>query len=173
MESEEAAMDPLDPLDPDPLDPTDKPIGYWLKHLDALIEAQFDAALAAFDIDRRQWQVLNSLSRGPLTPAAVEEALAPFWNKSAGLSEVLAGPSGLVAQGWVRETSGPASDELTLTDEGVASHAAVAEHVEAMRGAILDGITTEQYVETVRNLATMAANLEAAIGEAGQPKTQP
>ncbi len=52
-----------------------KPIGYWLKHLDNLLERQFDATLADLDIGRRHWQLLNTLSRGPasreeLTPRA-------------------------------------------------------------------------------------------------------
>ena len=139
------------------MDPADKPIGYWLKHLDNLIEAQFDATLAAFDVNRRQWQVLNSLSGGPLTRTAVEQALAPFWGETATLAEVLDGPNGLLAQGWVQQTSETAPDELMLTNEGFASHAAVADHVKAARGAIMNGLTAEQYAETVRNLAAMAA----------------
>jgi len=46
---------------------TEAPIGYWLKHLDGLIEAHFDRALTHHNLARRHWQALNMLSGGPLT----------------------------------------------------------------------------------------------------------
>ena len=151
------------------MDATDKPIGYWLKHLHNLIEAQFDQALADFEVSRRQWQVMNSLARGPLSRAEAEEALAPFWRHSAGPTEspadlmgVLAGPTGLLTRGWVCEDE---EGLFTLTAQGRARHATVAEHVNTLRGRILNGLTAEQYVQTVRNLAVMAGNLETAPDE--------
>ncbi|MFD2767168.1 MarR family winged helix-turn-helix transcriptional regulator [Micromonospora eburnea] len=152
------------------MDATDKPIGYWLKHLHNLIEAQFDRTLADFEVNRRQWQVLNSLSRGPLSRPAAEAALAPFWRSGPGadrgpaeLTAILAGPTGLMTRGWVREAS--ETGVLTLTEHGTASHAAAAERVRNLRGALLNGLSPEQYAQTVRTLAVMAANLEAALGE--------
>jgi hypothetical protein len=55
-----------------------RPIGYWLKHLDRLIDDSFSRALAADELTRRHWQVLNTLARGPASPAELTQALEPF-----------------------------------------------------------------------------------------------
>src|SRR5699024_2073915 len=54
------------------------PIGYWLKHLDRLIESDFDRILAAESLNRRHWQVLHSLQEGAATVAELDARLAPF-----------------------------------------------------------------------------------------------
>ncbi|MBO8190120.1 MarR family transcriptional regulator [Streptomyces oryzae] len=145
----------------------EKPIGYWLKHLHNLLEAQFDAVLADFAVNRRQWQVLNLLSSGPKSGTEAEEALAPFWQNTTGepayLATVLEGPTGLTTRGWVRYNA--EADRLALTAEGQAQHAAVAAHVRDIRGTVLRGLTTEQYAETIRVLSAMAANLETALAD--------
>ena len=41
-----------------------KPIGYWLKELDQLIEGTLDRALADEGVTRRDWQLLNALEPG-------------------------------------------------------------------------------------------------------------
>jgi hypothetical protein len=55
-----------------------RPIGYWLKHLDRLIEDNFDRLLASEGLTRRHWQLLNTLHRGPSTHEELAEAVAPF-----------------------------------------------------------------------------------------------
>jgi hypothetical protein len=126
-----------------------KPIGYWLKHLDNLLDEQFGATLAGLDVSRRDWQVLNTLSRGQ----GLEVALAPFWAAGEpGLSEVLAA---LQQRGWT------ATDEpLALTDAGRAAHTDLAHRIDETRGTLLNGLTREQYGETVRVLSVMATNVE-------------
>ena len=44
-----------------------RPIGYWLKKLDRLIDEQFERQLSEAGLSRRQWQLLNLLEgvRGP------------------------------------------------------------------------------------------------------------
>ncbi|MEO6088324.1 MAG: MarR family transcriptional regulator, partial [Umezawaea sp.] len=68
-----------------------KPIGYWLKHLDELIDTAFEAALG--DVQRREWQVLNVLAVGETDEAGVVAALRPFSLEGA--------LERLVGQGWV------------------------------------------------------------------------
>jgi hypothetical protein len=46
-----------------------RPIGYWLKHLDSMIEGTFERTLASEGLTRRHWQVLNTLHTQPSTPA--------------------------------------------------------------------------------------------------------
>ncbi|MFC4628673.1 MarR family winged helix-turn-helix transcriptional regulator [Promicromonospora alba] len=130
-----------------------KPIGYWLKHLDNLLDEQFAATLAGLGVNRRDWQVLNTLSRGPAVRQDLEAALAPFW--AAGepnLSRVIAE---LHQRGWTT-----AGEHLALTDAGRAAHAGLAQRIDETRGRLLNGLTREQYGETVRILSVMAANVE-------------
>ncbi|HYU84811.1 MAG TPA: hypothetical protein VEK80_08385 [Kribbellaceae bacterium] len=63
------------------------------------------------------------------------------------------------ARGWTR--SGDGGCELTL--EGVAAHAEVAAEVGATRRRILDGLTPDDYENTVRVLRAMSANLERGL----------
>lgn len=139
-----------------------KPIGYWLKHLHNLIEAQFDAVLAATGLTRRHWQVLNTLSRSAASAGRLDEALAPFRGEPGpDVESVLTGPGGLIERDWARRD--PATDEYALTDTGRTAHAALAEQTTDSRTELLRGITPQQYTETVRVLAAMAANAEAAL----------
>ena len=57
----------------------ERPIGYWLKHLDRLIEQASERALAEEHLTRRHWQIMNVLRKSPLGPAALADALRPFW----------------------------------------------------------------------------------------------
>ncbi|OMI37325.1 MarR family winged helix-turn-helix transcriptional regulator [Streptomyces sparsogenes] len=135
-----------------------KPIGYWLKHLDGLIEADFARALDAGGLARRHWQTLNSLSAGPSTPDQLADALRPFWGEGAiTLDEVL---DELERRGWVaRDGSG---GPYALTPLGVEGHAAAAERIGAARRRITDGVTDDEYLATVGVLRRMAENLEGA-----------
>jgi hypothetical protein len=146
------------------VDATDKPIGYWLKHLHNLIEAQFDATLADLGLGRRHWQVLNLLSGVAQTRAQIEQGLAPFWQDAApGLDVILDGADGLVARGWV--TYDAAGDALVLTEQGRTAHVSIAGRVGETRGTLLQGLTTQQYAETVRILSVMAGNIESALAK--------
>jgi len=143
---------------------TDKPIGYWLKHLHNLIEAQFDATLTDLGVGRRHWQILNLLSSAVQTRAQIEQALAPFWQDPAPhLDAILDGPDGLVTLGWVAYDA--AGDALTLTEQGRTGYGKIAARVRETRGRLLPGLTAEQYAETVRILSVMAANIETALAE--------
>ena len=52
----------------------DRPIGYWIKHLDGLIEATVDRTLTGQGVTRRHWQALNTLHERPSTQAAITDA---------------------------------------------------------------------------------------------------
>lgn len=136
-----------------------RPIGYWLKHLDRLIEAAFERALAGEGLSRRHWQVMNVLAAAPRGTEGLASALRPFWGEGAvPLDEVVAE---LERRGWVARDGGGA---LALTAAGRAAHAAVAERVDAARRVAAEGITGDEYVATVAVLRRMAGNLERAAG---------
>lgn len=140
---------------------TDRPIGFWLKHLHNLIDAQFDATLTDLGLSRRHWQVLNLLSTALRTPTELERELAPFGTDQAPpIGTVL---EDLVTRGWAGYD--PDGRTVALTDAGRGAHAEAAARVGATRRRLMDGLTPEQYAETVRVLAVMAHNIEAALAD--------
>jgi hypothetical protein len=152
----------------DSMTATEKPIGYWLKHLHDRIEALFDVVLTNLGVRRRHWQILNLLSRADHTRALVNQSLAPFWRHHT-VDTVLSGTDGLITRGWVRHD--PATDTLALTDHGRTAHREIASRVGEIRGQLTRGLTAEQYTETVRVLSVMAGNVEAALAEHGAGQT--
>ena len=131
-----------------------KPIGYWLKTLDRLIDENFDRALAAEGAQRRHWQILNIVKTNPATNAKIAAALGPFWTEGAiSLDEALAD---MTRRGWI---TGP--EPRQLTQGGEAALSAIRERTN-LREKIMAGLTAEQYTQTVAVLERMAANLTPA-----------
>jgi DNA-binding MarR family transcriptional regulator len=134
---------------------TTRPVGWWVKEADAALEAAFDAALAGDDVDRRGWQILASLARGPESPADLKASLASFDSSSA----LAAALHHLRSRGWVTETQGL----LHLTDEGAAQHEQLSGKVDAVRRAVATALPAEDY----QQLVTLLARLVAGLGRAG------
>ena len=135
----------------------DKPIGYWLKHLDGLIEGAAERAFAEEKLTRRHWQIMNVLRESPQDEAGLTEAIRPFWGPGAiTLHEVT---SELTQRGWLTQDD---SGRYWLTPAGQAGHAAVEEKVRGIRATFLTGLTEEDYFGTLRVLQRMAGNLERA-----------
>ncbi|HET6316523.1 MAG TPA: MarR family transcriptional regulator [Chloroflexota bacterium] len=131
-----------------------QPIGYWLKHLDHLIEASFDRTLADFAIGRRHWQTLNVLATEPRSEAALAEALAPFW-VDGGLPRRDQVLTDLEQRDWIE--SGESG--YALTDAGRHAHRQIADRVGIARQRATDGISAAEYTNAVRTLERMAVNL--------------
>lgn len=137
--------------------PDRKPIGYWLKELDRLIEDALDRTLADEGVTRRDWQVLNALETDPAPRDAVVDALRPFWG--AGAVDPDSVLEGLVGRGWaLRDAEG----RYALSPEGDAARAALLERVKELRMSIADGVTPEAYQTTIDTLERMAKNLANA-----------
>ena len=130
-----------------------RPIGFWLKLLDQLINVQFDDILEEHGVTRRQWQAMNLLSGGPASRDELADALAPFLDGTEPdtLDEQLAE---LVDSGWV--SSGAA---YRLTDHGVTSLARLGEVVDRTRQVVAEGISATEYAQTLDVLERMARNL--------------
>src|SRR5262245_26635273 len=133
----------------------ERPIGYWLKHVDCLIE---DAAMRAFaeqSLTRRHWQVINVLHQSPKDEAQLTEAISPFWQPGTITLEDVT--TELVRRNWLtRDDIG----RYALTPAGEAGHAAVEERVQGIRFASVAGLTEQDYNATVHVLQRMAENLE-------------
>ena len=131
-----------------------RPIGFWLKLVDRLIDERFANTLEEHGVTRRQWQLLNVLSRGNATGAQLDATLAPFLSAidDETVKEHLAE---LVGSGWVLlSPSG-----YSLTDPGRAALAALASTVDKTRVITADGISEQQYAQTLQTLERMARNL--------------
>jgi DNA-binding MarR family transcriptional regulator len=134
---------------------SDRPIGYWLKHLDRLIEDTFRQALAGQGLTRRHWQVLNTTSRGPASPAELAEALDPFLRDDpAGQASAVAD---LIDRGWVNSDH---DGRLCLTPHGRAAHQTTQQQVQQTRRLMLRGISAGEYAAVIDILTRMAANLQ-------------
>lgn len=131
-----------------------RPIGYWLKLVDRLIDERFAETLDEHGVTRRQWQLLNVLANGPGTAAELDTAVAPFLQGDEGESsaEHLAE---LVDSGWVL-----ANDSgYAITERGTLAFSRLAEVVATNRTAATRGLTQAQYDETLRVLEVLARNL--------------
>lgn len=135
-----------------------KPIGYYLKHLDALLNQEFDRTLGESGLSRRHWQVLHALAtNGPLDSATLTARLRPFWDQDAiTLDEVT---SDLTARGWI--TLETASGGYSTTPAGELGHTEVERIVVATREQVTAGVTDEEYEAAVTVLARMCDNLES------------
>lgn len=128
-----------------------RPVGWWVRRLDELLEQGLDDVVAAEGLTRRHWQVLESLAGGPVPRADLHAALGPF----AAPEDVDAVLADLAGRGWAAGDAAP-----SLTPAGRAAHERLAAAVGAFRRGVADGLTAEEYAATVAGLARMVANLE-------------
>lgn len=135
----------------------ERPIGWWVKELDRLLERGLDTALAATGATRREWQVLNVLTEErPTAVTDVANALAPFLSEGAdGVDEARALLVTLAQRGWVEL----GADTATLARAGAAARERMAERVGEQRARVVDGVTEQDYRTTVATLRRMVTNL--------------
>jgi hypothetical protein len=132
-----------------------RPIGYWLKHLDRLIEDSFSQALATDELARRHWQVLNTLAHGPASPAALTLALEPFLSGNA--AQQAKTVDDLIHRGWACQDQ---DGRLCLTPHGQTAHQKTRQRVQRTRDLLIRGVSTDEYAAVIDTLARMAANLQ-------------
>ena len=131
--------------------PTDRrPIGFWLKLVDRLIDARLEASLGG--LSRRHWQVLNVVRQGSANQAEIDARVRPFIGSERTTAQEVAD---LQERGWL--TSGTAT--LELTELGANEFARLLELISADRTSLMIGVTPEEYASTVSVLETMARNL--------------
>jgi hypothetical protein len=131
--------------------PTDRrPIGFWLKLVDRLIDTRLEASLGG--LSRRLWQVLNVVRQGRASQAEIDARVRPFIGGEGTTAQEVAD---LQQRGWL--TSGTAT--LELTELGTIEFARLLELVSADRTTLMIGIPPEEYASTVSVLERMARNL--------------
>ena len=133
---------------------TSRPIGYWLKLADRLIDERFARTLTDFVVSRQQWEILNVLSPGPSTLLNLNLALDPFLDSDVRES-VADHIAELIDRGWVDV----AFEYYELTGKGASKHAELHRLVAKNRTAALDGIADDELEMTVQVLEKVAKNL--------------
>jgi DNA-binding MarR family transcriptional regulator len=131
-----------------------RPIGFWLKLVDRLIDERFDRTLSFHRVTRRQWQLLNLLDCGPSTLRRLDAAVAPFLSLGKGESSA-DHLTDLIERGWVSRQGAM----YALTPLGHDELGALSSVVAATRRRTADGISDEEYAATLAVLERMARNL--------------
>ena len=131
-----------------------RPVGWWLKEADRMLDGAFDDALGAHGLGRRDWQVLTSLGRGPVPRPELVASLASF-DPVEVLGEVL---DELQGRGWVVESAG----RLELTPAGREQERALAPLVDQVRQRVAAALPQDDYVQLVSLLARLVSGLRAA-----------
>ncbi len=123
---------------------SDRPLGFWLHAVDALLHRAFADALADEDVSRREWMLLNAVDAPETLP----------W-----LAERLARRSGRVRRlrdrGWIAE----AADGWTLTDDGRAAKERLDGLVDGIRQRVAGAVSPEDFAVTLASLEAIATEL--------------
>lgn len=130
----------------------ERPIGFWLKLVDRLIDERFAGIIEEHGVTRRQWQLLGSISAGHGTVAELDAAIAPFLATGETSADHLAE---LVESDWLSFDGA----SFALTERGTIAFTALSEVVEGLRGTVAQGLSPEEYAAAVGALETMARNL--------------
>lgn len=130
-----------------------RPIGYWLRLVDGLIDEQFAHTLDEHGVTRMQWQLLNVLARGQASVEMLDAAVAPFL--VAGGESTLDHLTELIESAWVDAT--PTGYELTERGHGALDR--LTNVVAEQRTVMSAGVAEGEYLTTVKTLEQMALNL--------------
>lgn len=122
-----------------------RPLGFWLRTVDALITREFSAAFDGAGIDRRDWMLLNALSGEVELPAFAER----FVRRGKRLRR-------LEDRGWVAESG---DGTWALTDEGRAARDELGEVVDGIRSRVAGAVSPEDYAITMASLEAIAREL--------------
>ncbi|WP_206535717.1 hypothetical protein [Microbacterium sp. 4R-513] len=125
--------------------PTDRrPLGFWLRAVDALISREFESAFADEGVTRRDWMLLNALA-GDIDPALAER-LARRSKRLRGLEK----------RGWADEKG---DGTWVLTDEGRAAQERLAAIVDGVRQRVAGAVSPEDFATTLASLEAIAREL--------------
>ncbi len=127
-----------------------RPIGWWLKTADARIEQAFEDAFEGESITRREWQVLEPVSRAPVPESDLLQELEAFAGAQDAVDELRR--RGLLAV----DTNGA----LALTAAGHAAHDSAAARVVTVRGAVSAALPGESYATLLQLLADLVKGLD-------------
>src|SRR5690349_8514874 len=106
-----------------------RPLGYWLRAVDALLTREFAAAFESEGVTRRDWMLLNVLS-GDVDAPGVAERLARKGKRLRRLEEL----------GWAEEQG---DGTWALTDDGRAARERLGAVVDGIRARVAGAVSPE------------------------------
>lgn len=124
---------------------TSRPFGFWLRTVDGLLARRFEAAFEAEGITRRDGRILTLLAGDAVDPERAARLQRGGGKKLGALRE----------RGWVAETDGA----WTLTDEGRAAQARLADAVSGIRSTVSGSVSEEDFATTLATLESIAREL--------------
>ena len=134
-----------------------QPIGYWLKHTDAVITRHVNRVLEEHGFTRFRWQVINLLHEaGTTTPGDLFATMKTFIDADQ-LEEIL---SSFVVEGWLVKRGDGNEAELQLTDAGEAQREAIFKLQSDVRRRAVQGISEQEYTTVIDVLQRIVNNLE-------------
>lgn len=122
-----------------------RPLGYWLRALDALLTREFAAAFESEGASRRDWMLLNVLSGDVDAPGAAAR-LARGGKRLRRLEEL----------GWAEEQG---DGTWALTDDGRAARERLAAVVDGIRARVAGAVSPEDFATTMASLEAIAREL--------------
>ena len=141
-----------------------RPLGYWLKLVDHLLEERIDEVLSTHGFSRRLWQSLSLLSQREVTGnAAFAAGMAPFLGPGAPTMFALIGD---LAD---RDLAVQVEGGTRLTEKGVARFQELSAKIAEFRGVASRGLDDGAYERLLDDLQTVARNL----GWQGEPPDAP
>ena len=140
---------------------TVRPIGFWLKLVDRMIDDGFARTLEEHGVTRRQWQLLTILDANPATGEQLSAAIRPFLQGDTTSVEVGEPTTAeenleeLMESDWV-----VLEGELyALTERGRTLFEKLRVVVADMRDQASEGVSEKDYATTLATLERMATNL--------------
>jgi len=135
-----------------------RPIGFWLKLVDRMIDERFASTLEEHGVTRRQWQLLSVLSVGGASVEQLDAAVAPFLQAAGADSAAESSVdhlSELIESGWVTATA----PGYEITERGLTAYERLAAVVQANREIATEGIPQPEYDAMVATLERIARNM--------------
>ena len=122
-----------------------RPFGYWLRAVDRLLAREFETAFEKDGASRRDWRLLSLLADDAAAPELRARLERHGGKKLRALAE----------RGWVARTG----DAWTLTDEGRAAHARLADAAGHIRARVAGAVSSEDFATTLASLEAIAVEL--------------
>jgi hypothetical protein len=131
-----------------------RPLDFWLKLVDTLINLHFRDMLDEHGIVRRQWEMMRLLSRAPASQDDLDAALAPLLPESEPGSSAAA-LAELIDSGWLTQINGV----YELTARGRVVQRRLEEVFSQKNQDLAGGIDPREYALVLSVLQRIAANL--------------
>jgi len=144
---------------------TGRPLGFWVKLVDSLLEESVNADADEWGgVSRRHWQVFSVIRDGASSTAQVDAVLAPFVHAPGGTGTTSLLVDDLRHRGWVsgQEHLPGAPDDvgsLAVTVAGEAAYEELQAVIAHRRELVSEGIAARDYEVTVATLERVARNL--------------